>query len=452
MKLSKYILIFAVTHQLGANPDELVNINGIVRQINPQSSCAVDQWGNSAENSCKCCIVKYKSSPEGQNKSGSYILDHCIKEGQCTKELINSIKQKENMAGLSDDQFVNRLFNNIIVIDRVNFNQSKLVNGKFTENSLLEFLVQAYKEEKLPFVEFSNINCLKAKNLYKGGGASGFQTSQLFLVTSTCNSQGPAQQFIVKGIAKGMREAKALERLKNYPGIAPLISPNVIDGFPSLSIPIAYFVYPYQNTQNYISKMPLAPGKQFIDYIEDYKQNPSEQNKQRLARAFQILGKELANFQKRFMEPSPNQILGKTLAHADLHWLNMFYDEKRGHFTFIDNETMEGSLQNRRDAYIDIVQIFFFPQLGGLFSDWLKGLNQNEFYKMATTNFVEGYISTYPDNQKLALIKELKGILNNRNAAAHVSWTSEKLKPSRDGGINPAFDALIKKYETLPSR
>lgn len=427
--------------------DDLVSINGIVRKINPQSSCALDQWGNSAESSCKCCIVKYKSSPEGRYKTGKEILDHCITEGRCTLDIINEIKRKEQMTGLSDDQFVNRLFNNIIVIDRVTFDQNKLVNGKFTERSLLEFLVQAYTEEKLPFIEFSNINCLKAINLYKGGGATGFQTSQLFLVTSTCNPQGPAEQFIVKGIAKGLEEARRLERLKNYPGIAPLISPRVVPGFPSLSIPIAYFVYPYQNTQHYISKMPLAPGKQFVDYIEEYKKNPTEQNKERLARAFQILGKELANFQNRFMQPVAGKIIGKTIVHSDLHWLNMFYDENAGHFTFIDNETMESSLDNRRDAYIDIVQVFFFAQLDGLFAQWLQGINQNEFYYMAVTNFVEGYVSAYPDNQKLALVKELKNILNNYNSAGHVGWSDQKLSPIRQGGINPAFDALIKKYE-----
>lgn len=442
-----YLLVFSLVTPLIVNGDDLVNIDGIVRQINQQSSCAIDQWGNSAENSCKCCIVKYKSSPEGKYKTGKEILDHCISEGRCTVDSINEIKRKEQMIGLSDDQFVNRLFNNIIVIDRVTFDQSKLVNGKFTERSLLEFLVQAYNEEKLPFIEFSNINCLKAINLYKGGGATGFQTSQLFLVTSTCNPQGPAEQFIVKGIAKGLEEAKRLERLKNYPGIAPLISPRSVPGFPSLSIPIAYFVYPFQNTQHYISKMPLAPGKQFIDYIEEYKKNPSAQNKERLARAFQILGKELANFQKRFMQPVAGKILGKTIVHSDLHWLNMFYDENAGHFTFIDNETMEKSLDNRRDAYIDIVQIFFFAQLDGLFAQWLQGIDQNQFYNMAVTNFVEGYISVYPENQKLALIKELKNILNNYNSAGHVGWSDQKLSPIRQGGINPAFDALIKKYE-----
>ena len=442
-----FYLLFSLVTPLVVKGDDLVSINGIVRQINQQSSCAIDQWGNSAESSCKCCIVKYKSSPEGKYKTGKEILDHCINEGRCSLNIINEIKRKEQMLGLSDDQFVNRLFNNIIVIDRVTFDQNKLVNGLFTERSLLEFLVQAYNEEKLPFIEFSNINCLKAVNLYKGDNLSGFQTSQLFLVTSTCNPQGPAEQFIVKGIAKGIDEAKRLERLKNYPGIAPLISPREIQGFPSLSIPIAYFVYPYQNTQHYISKMPLAPGKQFVDYIEEYKKNPSAQNKKRLARAFQILGKELANFQKRFMQPEPNKILGKTIVHADLHWLNIFYDENAGHFTFIDNETMESSLNNRRNASIDIIQIFFFAQLDGLFAQWLQGIDQNQFYNMAVTNFVEGYISVYPENQRLALIKELKNILNNYNSAGHVSWSAQKLSPIRQGGINPAFEALIKKYE-----
>ncbi|BDC34435.1 hypothetical protein Noda2021_03930 [Candidatus Dependentiae bacterium Noda2021] len=427
--------------------EEIVTIGGITRRINTSTSCSIDQWGNSAENSCQCCIISYKNSPEGKNKSGAETLQHCTTKGLCSTQTLNSLRQKINMVGSSDNDFVTALFNRAIVIDRINFDQTKLLNGNFTEQSLPLFLVQAYNEGKLPYKEFSNINCLTAQNLYKGGGESGFQTSQLFLLTSTCNPTAPASRFIIKGIAKGMEEAYRLEKLRNYPGIQELISPNVVPGFPSLSIPLAYFVYPYGNSVNYISKMPLAPGKQFIDYIEKYKANQTPANKEQLARAFQIMGMQLANFQKKFMQPVPGKILGKTLAHADLHWLNIFYDDMQGHFTLIDNETMEGSLQNRSEAYVDIVQFFFFPQLGGLFEKWLQGLNQNAFYEMAASNFALGYISVYPANQRLALLKELKDILNNYNSAAHVSWTSEKLKPLRVYGINPALDKLINQYQ-----
>lgn len=427
--------------------EEVVTIGGITRRINPSTSCSIDQWGNSAENSCQCCIVSYKNSPEGKNKSGADILTHCTTKGLCNADTINSLRQKINMVSSSDNDFVNALFNRAIVIDRINFDQSKLQNGKFTEQSLPQFLVQAYNEGKLPFKEFSNINCLTAQNLYKGGGESGFQTSQLFLLTSTCNTTAPASRFIIKGIAKGMEEAYRLERLRNFPGIQDLISPNVVAGFPSLSIPLAYFVYPYGQSVNYISKMPLAPGKQFVEYIEKYKANPSAANKEQLARAFQIMGVQLANFQKKFMQPVAGKILGNTLAHADLHWLNIFYDDIQGHFTFIDNETMESSLQNRRAAYIDIVQFFFFPQLGGLFSKWLQGLDQDAFYEMAASNFAQGYVSVYPANQRLQLLKELKDILNNYNSAGHVSWASEKLKSLRVNGINPALDKLINQYQ-----
>ena len=56
-------------------------------------------------------------------------------------------------------------------------------NGNLTEDGLASILAQAYGEGKLKNKDFNAKQCLEVKSL---GSGSGYNTVQLFRVTSTC--------------------------------------------------------------------------------------------------------------------------------------------------------------------------------------------------------------------------------------------------------------------------
>ncbi len=83
---------------------------------------------------------------------------------------------------------------------------------------------------------------------------------------------------------------------------------------------------------HYIAAMPAAKGKVLSTILAEFRDNQSPQNKERLARAFRILGKETGAFHKRFMKPDPKIKVNRTVVHGDFHPFNLFYDEIGGHF------------------------------------------------------------------------------------------------------------------------
>lgn len=317
-------------------------------------------------------------------------------------------------------------------------------NGQFTDTSLPQFLAQAYREKKLPNPNFSKADCLKAKDIATKGG---YNTMQLFLITSTCNA-GPASMYIVKEAKDGIGEATKLKEIENVAQFKEMIAPKIKQGLPSISLPLAYFAYPDKQTIHYISAMPCAKGKVMSELAHQYQKNKTAQNKEILNRAFLILGKETANFHKLFNKSEKNKILGTTVAHGDFHLHNLFFDEIGGHFTFIDNETIALYLKKRINPAIDICKPFYMPfnnTYDGFRSE-IEGIDLKMWYDITLKNFVTGYISIYPQNQQKQLLEELKKMFNEFDVPSWVGFYD--LEEVRKKYINPIFDELIKSKDT----
>lgn len=316
-------------------------------------------------------------------------------------------------------------------------------DGTLSEQSLLKFLAKAYSEKKLNDDAFRAESCLKAKNIRTQGGR---QTLQLFSVTSTCNNQEAT--YIIKEPASGMGEAYNLMAIETFPGMKELITPKKVKGLPSIALPLAYLSYTdknstqYNNT-HYIEIMPIAPGKVFADFIKEYRDNPSPENKEKLSHAYRTLGKETSGFHKKFMSTDIKK-LAKTILHGDLHIFNIFYDDVDDHFTLIDNESIAHYLNNPRSPSKDVLELFFVPfDINHPdFRDAIKGIDLKTWTDIALRNFIIGYLEPFQSTEHKQVLQELKQMFIG-NSGWNVD--PQTLKTLRENEISPLFDELIEK-------
>jgi hypothetical protein len=450
MKLSIFrhsIALIALYNALHCAPDMplVITIHDNVNTVYQNSDCKNAYWKNATTDQCECCLINNHNLSNGTKKADDIIRICTDKEKLCTDKSLSTLKsQKKLPKNASSQQLIDALYDDVILRPMVFDTKQLNSDGSFTEQSLPKFLAQAYKEQKLRDPNFSKEACIKAKSL---GTQGGYNTLQLFRVTSTCTN-GQAALYIIKEARDGIGEATNLKLVENLPGMKDIIAPKVKNGFSSIAIPFAYFAYPDKQAAHYIAAMPSAKGKALNDIIDQFRKNQSEQNKETLNRAFQILGKETANFHKLFSKPVKGKILGLTLAHGDFHLFNLFFDEIDGHFTFIDNETMARSAQNRVSPSVDITKLFFMPFSSDdtyqQFRDLIKNIDLKVWHDIAIKNFALGYASAYPQNQQKQVLEELKKILNDPFEIKWVHFNGNQLTQIRKKYINPIFDELIK--------
>lgn len=208
------------------------------------------------------------------------------------------------------------------------------------------------------------------------------------------------------------REIFDLTLAAHYKPLYPYIAPNRTKDFPVIDLPISYLYYNANNTNHYISIMPKAHGKEFMNVINDYISLPDDLNKKKLKRAYSALGRTLGNFHRTFMRPNKNSLKGTTITHGDLHARNFFYDEDTDTIYWIDNERIGISTLTPQSIFNDLDWALFLP----FQSDWLK-LNKNiknnpeSWFETFYSDFFNSYLDAFGDNKKLHA-QELKEILS----------------------------------------
>jgi hypothetical protein len=422
----------------------VINIHEVIRPLSQQEDCNPSQWDN-RKDACQCCLL-FAADKANPDQSPDTLIDNCINSQHCNTDIIAGLKKDQKLStSATNKEFLDKLTQSGLVIKRMNVDNSFFgSNGALTETSLPRFLAQAFDEKKLINPDFSKQACLKAKNL---GTQGGYNTLQLFLVTSTCHAK-EASMYIIKEARHGIDEATKLATVAEFDQLKDIIAPKVKPGLPTIALPLAYFSYPYTNTIHYLAAMPAAKGKDLATLINKFRQDQSPQNRELLNRAFIILGKETANFHKRFMIPQSGKKLGNTIVHGDFHVFNLFFDEIGGHFTFIDNETIAKTLKDRANPSVDIIKLFFMPFSINTdyqqFRDLIAGISLEVWFDIALKNFVIGYKDAFEKQDQARVLGELKKIFNDPIAIQWVDFNDMQLKDLRDKYINPTFDALMK--------
>lgn len=383
----------------------------VTKDFSSNTACNVENWDNVAQYACRCCIVSKADAITEDVVNGTGLLDACKKNGLCSDKLITALKNTEGLTNTSDTDFVNMLYDRSVVIKEVSVgSDSKLKStGKFTEDSIKNFLVHAFKSGKMINNAFSHANDLSVTNLGTGGGTA---TAQLFLVKNTKTNE----DFIVKEVAKAKAESFDLSLASHYKPLEKFTAPQTTENAPTLLLPLAYLKYYDNKGSHYLIVMPKSPGIEFLKLMKEYVAAPSDTNKKRLADAYRLLGVTLANFHKTFMknaqgQPDSSSLLGNTLVHGDFHAKNIFYDEKNQRIYWIDLERLGKSVMRPTHIGTDLVYTIAFPFL----ADWLlakANVNAEQWAADFYTPFINAYLATFGGDKKIHA-QEMKKLIRD---------------------------------------
>ena len=427
----------------GDSDPEIIAINKSVKEIKTEQNCNAEKWNNNQDDSCQCCLTYSKGHFE-KGKSADQIIDHCINTSkQCNAASIANLKQKFNASNGTSEEFLNKLYNETVAVSKMSIDPSSLnPDGTLTTDGLATVLVQAYKEGKLKNKGFSDKKCLTVKSISTG---TSYQTLQIFKVTSTCDPSIESLYF-VKESKDSISETMNLKEVEEFGDMKSIMTPNIKKDFPSLALPLFYFSYhPVNQKVHYVATMPAAHGMVLCELLNQFRENQSPENTKRLEKAYGILGKELSNMHKQYVKTNH----GRMLVHGDLHCHNVFYDEKLGHFTFIDNETLVHAIEGSRSIVDDFIRLIFTPYSNSEslynFDQLITGINPGTYFNVTLKPLLQGYISAYstPAEQKRILL-ELKGMLTSDLKDGFFTFDTKYLQQLSKDYITPICNEIEK--------
>jgi hypothetical protein len=423
-------MILAIISSLGALAQDksvLAKISGTIIELKQASQCNLSQWKGKITDACQCCLIYYHESNN---------ITECTKNKQCNESSLAALKSQYG------EKFLETLIQNNLIIKPIKIDNSLLAaDGSVIK--LAQLLSQAFKENKIINKAFSSENCMQVKNLGKGGG---YNTLQLFLVSSTCS--GKEENYIIKEPRDGVHEAQQLSLVAESPKLKDLAVPKITPGLPSLALPVGFLSYSKDKKTHDLVIMPAALGADLASLILKFKKNQSKENRDLLSSAFLKLGEELGQWHKQNMKTTGTNRLGKTVVHGDFHPFNLFYDANKNHFTFIDNESIATSLKEPGDVSTDIIKLFFMPFSINTdyaqFRDLIDGIDLKTWFDISLKNFITGYRKSYAKNEQSKVLQELKNIFIKPFSIKWVDFYEEQLDNLRKQHFVPVFDELAR--------
>ncbi len=419
VKISRVIVLLLLAGSFLSikTEDLVVAIDSLVKIVNQDSECNIKpgSWRD-IDDTCKCCIVKNASAVFGGTKSARTVVRECLQSRKCDQS--SGLMRNVNLASeQSCEAFVHHIFNNTVVVKQVRLSKELLNDdGKLKPDVTKRLLVQAYNEGKLDNRAFSADYCLQVRDMLANKGGA-WNTLQLFMIESQCAGQRKNEIFFLKEMKTptGLDgEVYKLVKSTRFPELEPITYPNIREKYPSLIFPIAYLSYKDQKGKSHeLSLMQGAHGKVVSDLIKDFANNPTDGKLiKRISFAYFDIGVAMAHFYKRYAAQQHKAgHLPQGIIHGDLHAGNIFYDHDKRQIFIIDNESIARSLDEPKEICKDIAFLLMKSIFVAKWVGWLpnlKGEELNEWYQewfgLSVTNFIVGFLSTYPKN-------EVKGIL-----------------------------------------
>lgn len=277
-------------------------------------------------------------------------------------------------------------------------------HGHLTEESAKILLVQAYQDGKISNLAFQDIHCLTVTDIKQAH--QGNFTEQLFLVESTCGNPGDGS-FILKGIGEA-DEIEALVKGSHHKDFAPLIYPNIQEGYPQMVFPVAYFSYKDQRGKiRALSLMNVASGQKVLALMETFAHTASAQERESMHRtvseAYFQLGAQMARFYRRYARSGAN-LIPMGIRHGDLHLGNVFYDANTKQITLIDNNRIAKTIGRPESVWRDFVPLLANrnPQVA------MEPEVRDEWFALSAPSFMVGFLSAYPASDRVKIFEEIE--------------------------------------------
>ena len=398
----------------------VVKIGSTVKTLTRSTSCKARNWGNSQENSCTCCIVKYGLRRGGKFRYSGNHIKHCLKKKHCTPDSLNSIAR--SLGTSYDSNHPDRLTVSVITGAQViptigTLGKEFHTKGRLNAQGAVEALSALARLNKIPGNPKEIKACLKASPL----GSGGSQTLELFLVSQNiyCSRQSKIGRelfdglYVVKGLGKGRVEAKNTAFIrKSVLGQYALSNPDRPAGFPSIALDEVSFSYrDHKGKQHYLAVLPLASGSSIFDILKTFSQAykthknngtlgsatyKSAEN--RAQHAMIKLGQQVGRLHVTYMtRDKKGRLTGKSRAvHGDMHLDNVFEDIEHN-VVFIDAETFVKSLKSPRPIGKDLLRIYLFSTIRKAAHQNARKGNVGQTYWHATLikPFLREYIRAY---------------------------------------------------------
>jgi hypothetical protein len=312
-----------------------------------------------------------------------------------------------------------------------------------------------------------NPDCIKIEKL---GDSQRNSLIVLIKTNQQCLGQVPNPQwklsYVFKNLEESDHELKQLERAQSSDEFQVLQTNSNDYPKPILAAEMAFNYLNEDGEDHYFILLEAAQG-------HPYKEIVKTETIQNVTKAYSELGRRFGNMHIHYMIPETSFNLPgisfesnpiksgqkritdyyKTLTHGDAHGSNVYFDFEREQVEMIDNETFALSIQDRKSIEDDLDSIFY-----GFFSAFeedpvcTSGLqNYCNNLIIASQSFFNAYISTYPANERPALIAYIKLFID------HFLKSSANKQHEKDNArfilpyLYSMFDRLIAPPITIPT-
>ncbi|UNM06432.1 MAG: hypothetical protein H6925_01620 [Holosporaceae bacterium] len=391
-----------------------VNINGQIQTLTKSTSCKTYYWNNRQDSSCMCCIAKKNLKGKRFTHDGKAV-DHCLKKGHCTPEVLEEIGETVNRKYTPDDPslLVSSIVNHVRTTETVSqFNATEHKNGKMTALGAGRAIRELAKRRLLGRSE--NISgCLKVEPL----SAVSSQTLSLFLVkeSSKCTQPNIPERiekvYIIKQLKRGYTEAKRLLELRHSMlNQYALLNPERPKDFPCDCARCIVFSLQRAKRKNTLCfSLALSPGQSVFttlkrfseafnaaksDKTQDKVSLTAQENKVRST--MRILGEKIARLHKKYMTRKNGRLTGRSHAtYGDFHSNNVF--RSFNDIIIIDPESFVFSLKKPRPVGLDLTRIYAFSTLrNAKHQNVRKGnVGMTDWHKIVIDPFFRAYVKTF---------------------------------------------------------
>ncbi len=412
--------------------------DGKIRSVNITETCTIHEWASKLGNRCKCNLIRHAWGIIQNKETATELLEKLTNRGDCDSKSIHELlkvsedelKQPHHEERLK--KAIINLYQHSLLIDPTDVVGITFdANGHMNENGLKELIKRAYAEGFLKDPAFADMSCLSAKNII---GEKGLTTEQLFLVQSKCAG---GADFIVKDMRVGEDEAIRLTTYSQNPALEKIKGKP---GFPEFIFPFAYLQYDYNDDIHVLSFMKRAQGEALVKFMEDYSKNPSKENEARVKQAYYQIGKTMGMFYREFMEKSsPQEGLGRTILHGDLHQKNIFFNPANNKVTLIDNERIEFNKERPQDW--EIPYMFYISFGDKVVPETIYNTMDKQHWAYITlSSFLDGFIPPFPMNRQKFILEDLQNKFKEYYQFKEHPY--ERYKDGFDKAFREAIDKL----------
>lgn len=408
-----------------------------VERIKKNTSCKAFA-SNDKKTECACCLIKHSVV---NGKPILNAINRCSEDPLCTfaKDANTdiAIATAELQNAKRELQAVT-----VVNIDKLNNPPQLPEDGILTSEHVEDILKRLRKEGhlSLPHQLISKSHDESPRLLIKslGDSSKGVFSGQLFSIRfdpyylhrSKIRGERSEPLYILKETKKGICEIEHLYRVSTSPlkserpsttdhvfGIAEPTSPTIA----RISFDDLHFKLKTDGKYRYFSLLQTAPGRSVHSYLKDFGKIASTKDiddeefittfKKTKVTMYRV-GFAVSELHQKYARKRSKYCRDETFVHGDMHSENIFYDDKTGVVTLIDNETFKLSLDRPSSGVNDILEFYMLHTVHTIAHKVARQLTTNQEFGISDDvwhelirSMINGYLAAYGDLSSVEFVR-----------------------------------------------